>query len=235
MYDQDRTKVAKRIFITCGIIVILLLGFTVWHTLTFHVISTEPSTGKVSTVAPFFKVNFSQELSSDDVQITSSPSILIGKTTISGKVLTIPFKTTPLTSGKTYSITIASITSTRGDKIKNVTFTFKPTYIPSSELPKDQQQALLKLQGGGQPAPTNPITKDLPYETTNFMLSTVVGATADNKAEKFPLLAIITPSEADMGDESTAVAQYEQAVAAYITSLGFNPSSYNITYRIQNP
>jgi hypothetical protein len=184
-------------------------------------------------VSPFFKINFSQNISSTSVNVASAPAGFTGKPSVSGKTLTIPLSV-PLTSGKTYTITLVHVASINGKTITDAVYRFKPTYIPSADLPEDQQQALLKLEDINGPNPNNPIIQYLPHQTTDFTLS-AVSVPTKNPPKLFPLIAIITPSAADMGDEATAVAQYKQEVVNYITSLNLNPATYNITYTVQTP
>jgi len=231
--NNDPSLKAKRLLAGALIVLLAWTGFTIWHQLTFHIVSTEPSVSKVSTIAPFFKVTFSQTITDSGLSIQSSQSNLIGTPLVAGKVLTIPFKAA-LTSGKVYTITLVNVDSSNGKKITNKAFTFKPYYIASSELPADQQQAILKEQIDNTTNSNDPILSHLPYQTTDFTLSEVT-TPVKNPPKNLPLLATITLSQADSGDQAAAVAQYKQEVTSYITSLGLNPANYDITYVVQTP
>lgn len=143
-----------RKFIILFVVVVALLGvLMIWRSSTFHIVSTAPSIHNVSTVSPYLQIQFSQPLSTDHLKIRTSSSFTRSPE-VSGKTLTIPF-VVPLASGQNYSITLVSVRSVKGKTIVNKVFRFKPTYIPSSQLPANQQQALLKNESRKGPTFTS--------------------------------------------------------------------------------
>lgn len=215
-----------------AILLAVLLGLIIWQKITFRIVGINPSASTFSTVSPFFKVTFSQTLSSSGMTVTGTPSGFTGTPSVSGKVLTIPLRT-PLVTGQTYTITITNIQSTHGKQITNQTYTFKPSYVPSSNLPDDQKQAILQQENiGGTANTTDPILDHLPHQTTDFRLSQDTTPQKTPPAN-VPLYATLTLSQADLSNQDAAVSHYKQEVLDYITSLGLDPSHYSITYTIQ--
>jgi hypothetical protein len=224
---------AKVLLLSLGVLLFGSIALTLWHMASFHVVSSSLTAKNISTISPYFTVSFNENLSAGSARVTSSPNVTGNNTTINGKNLTIPFTTT-LNANTYYAITITRITSTSGKVLTNQTFTFKPTYIASQNLPGNQQKKLVGQQSDGKINANDPIVPHLPYQTTDFSLAEDTNP-QNNPSGTFPLIATLTLSQADMGDETTAVAQYKQEVVSYIQSLGLNPSNYTITYVTQTP
>jgi len=219
----------KRITILAGSIIILLVLFIVFQLISlekFHVVSTDPTTNQVSNAVPFFKVNFNKSLLASALTITSSPSITKDYS-ISGKTLNITLA--PLTVNQAYTISIKSITDTSQKTLSNLVFRFTAKSIYPTDLPKDQQQAILKNQDNYSSPANDPIFKNLPHQTLSYTL------TGQISSSQLLLNAQLFVSQAEMGDESAAVAQDKQEVVSYIQSLGLNPSNYTIVYTVTAP
>ncbi len=136
--------------LTRSIIVLLLLSVCVWgglayyDSLHFHVVSTTPSTRNVSSIAPFFDINFNRPLSGEGLAITSDPNII--KTyKISGKSIIVSLNAS-MQLNSIYTITVSHISDLKGDSLSSLVFSFKAQDIPYQDLPKDQQQVLLSRQ-----------------------------------------------------------------------------------------
>ena len=226
-----KTKLA---LFSAAILLLAWIGLALWQQLTFHVVTTSPSTSSVSTIAPYFKITFNQSVVQSSLQLHITPDGFTGTPSVKDNVVTIPLNT-PLDSSKTYTITIATVRSTKGKILTNRTFTFKPTYIASSDLPADQRQAVLQQENIGGTANTkDPILGVLPYQTTDFMLDQDT-TPQKNPPKDLALIATLILSRSEMANEGAAVAQHKQEVLSYITSLGLDPSAYTITYVVQTP
>lgn len=223
----------KKILLVAVVLVAIICLIIVWLSITFRIVSTDPALDKVSTISAYFKVTFNKKLSNNNLHVTSTPSGFVGTAYITNQSIIIPFKTI-LQSGKHYSITIISVESTSGKQLTNKVFNFTPTYIPSSQLSKEQQQAILKNELGGGYNSSDPILSHLPYNTTSFNL-TQDTTKPQGSSTGVPLFAVIKLAGADMGNPDAAIAQYKQQIADYISSLGLNPANYPITYTIQQP
>lgn len=223
----------KRVALYTAGVIVVLLGLQLWYSLRFHVVNVNPSLRSVSTISPFLKVSFNKALVPGSVKITASPTSAIGTPVVAGKVITIPL-VSPLQIGHPYSVTIAQVTSVSGKTITNKTFTFKPRFISSADLPADQRQALLKAQTNNKTNTADPILKHIPYKTTDFQISQDVNP-QKNQPKNFPLLVTVVLAGADMGNQAAAAAQHKQEALDYITSLGLNPNNYSITYIVQLP
>lgn len=230
MQPEKRPPI-KQIIVGLILLAVALIGLEAAHALRFHMVSTNPPIKAVATTSPSFNVNFSKPLSQVS-GVTVSPDIL-GASTVSGKKLTITFKTA-LSAGTSYTITIKSITATNGSKLANLKLTFKPKDIPYNQLSPSQQKEITNNQDKSQPtASRDPILSHLPYNTINYTLSADISV--QGKQSTLTLDAQILLSSADRANESAAVAGYKQQIADYITSLGLDPTKYTITYDVVSP
>jgi hypothetical protein len=137
----------KRLKIIIIVVVLLLAiwaGFIAHRASTFHVIKTNPSTRSVATITPFLDVYFSRELSQAGLSVTSSPQIIVSHS-ISGKVLKLNLSG-PLQANVNYIITVNAISDTTGKTLKNINFSITPSAVDYSQLPADQQKAILQRQ-----------------------------------------------------------------------------------------
>jgi hypothetical protein len=135
----------KRLKIIIIVVVLLLAiwaGFIAHRASTFHVIKTNPSTRSVATITPFLDVYFSRELSQAGLSVTSSPQIIVSHS-ISGKVLKLNLSG-PLQANVNYIITVNAISDTTGKTLKNINFSITPSAVDYSQLPADQQKAILQ-------------------------------------------------------------------------------------------
>lgn len=95
----------------------------------FSMTGTSPSGYGITTQVTTLAVNFNRQLSSVKPSVTSNPSI-ISSTSVSGKTLTISFTPDKLTKNTRYSITIASISDTTGQRLTNQKLVFTPAFQP---------------------------------------------------------------------------------------------------------
>lgn len=134
----------KLLGVLVGALMVVWGGYEIYDSLRFHIISTTPSTSKVATITPFIKVNFNHSLSSTGLDVSSSPAI-VNHSSVSGKVLTLGLSS-PMDANKKYTITIGSISDTRGKTLKDKVIVFSPRYVAYSNLSDEQQKTLLQQQ-----------------------------------------------------------------------------------------
>jgi hypothetical protein len=207
-------------------LLLLLIGYMLYLSLTFRVVGTSPKLSNVATASPYIKVSFNRELSSNGLSVSGTDN-LIKSTSVDGKILQVNLNN--MTTGNEYTIHINSIESTGGKTIQDKDLTFKAKNIDVSKLPKDQQQTLINQQDHNQGVAADPIVEHLPYGTLDFTLTAQTPDTNQDQS-KLVLNARLLLSHADMSNEDAAVAQYKKEVTDYIVSLGLNPANYNIQY-----
>jgi hypothetical protein len=222
-----------KILIGAVLVIVAVALFVVLVVLPFHVVGTNPSSQSVTTLTPFFDIEFNKTLSSSGLAVSSNPSI-VRSFSVQNKTLVINLSPLLLSGGKTYTITVNSVKSTSGQELLNKTFSFSPHQSTFSGLPSDQQAAILKAQQQGQSQPVNndPILKYLPHGTLDYTL-TAAYATVNGQT-KLQLNAVLLLTGADLSTNQTeqaAISQYKSEVNQYITSLGLNPGNYSINYR----
>jgi len=137
-------RLIKKIAVIAGLLIVIWIGWAIYYSSTFHVVSLSPSSGNVSTITPYIKINFSKIINKDNLVISSGPSI-IKSITVSGKTVTVNVLV-PLKANKRYEITIVTVYDKDGKELKNVNFKFTPKYEPYNSLSKDQQETILRQQ-----------------------------------------------------------------------------------------
>lgn len=175
--EDKRQILIKRIRLSILLVIIFLLAWTSWliyYSRTFHVISTNPSMDNISTVSQFIEIHFSKNLAFQSPSITSTSSV-VTSSAIYGKVLKLNIST--IIQGKKYTINIASVRDSYGDLLKNLTFTFTPTYIPYDSVPKSQQKAILQNQASAAKQYT------LTYSGTSALINNGLTTTQVNSFE----------------------------------------------------
>ena len=231
MYGDDKKhRQIKLALYGLVIITLLLIIFGFIKAQKFHVVSTNPPVNAVSSVAPFFKINFNKTLIASSVKISSYPNV-IGSYTVDGK--TIDVSLLSLNLAVPYRINVVYAESTNHAVIKNQVFYFVTKDISANDLPKDQQQAILKNQQVYPTVESDPIIKDLPHATLNYTLTAHIIKEVNNQS-KLVLEAQIQLSQADNGNQAAAVANYKQQIISYIQSLGLDPNNYTIDYTVSN-
>jgi hypothetical protein len=140
---QQRRRM-KQIIAAVIVLVVVYVVYTLFHSLQFHVVSTDPSTGSFAAVAPYMDINFNEPLKKDGISVSASSGIVTSSAVV-GKTLRLTLNE-PLQAGQQYTITIKSISSTKGSQITNKTFAFTAKDISFQKLSDAQQKATLAKQ-----------------------------------------------------------------------------------------
>lgn len=231
MNNMSHTTI-KRIIAALVIVALVVAGWLIYQTLTFHVTNTNPRTSSVSDVTPFLKVNFSKSLA-NSVLVNSTPSIIRSQS-VSGKTLTLNL--VPLTVGQDYTVTIESVTSQGGDTLHNIVLHFTAQDIPFDSLPEDQQKAILANQDSLPKVSDDPVFKYVPHTTLDYSLKALVRNGIKGNPSGLYLQADIYLSQADIGGNvQDTISKYEQEVVDYIKSTGLNPDKYHFEYNVVSP
>jgi hypothetical protein len=108
--------------------------------------------------------------------------------------------------------------------------------VTFNKLTTAEQKVLINEQSQFPQQLKDPILSHLPYGTLDYNLTDSF-QTVNGQAQ-LVLKAQILLDAADVSSpqtEQSAITQYEQQVTQYITSLGLNPSNYDILYSIVQP
>lgn len=232
--EQPANKTVKAAVIIGSLILIAL--FVVWlvfNVMLFRITGTNPSTSRVSNIAPFFKVQFTKNLSSERLSVSASDPSIIRKTQVDGKTLIINLNQLQLK--KTYTVHLNHIQATSGDAIKNKMFTFTTVDIPYNNLPKDQQQGVINNQSYFTTGQNDPILAYLPASSLHYTITAMFGGDSSTKSS-LVLDTKILLSNADAGTgENDTIKAYEQEATDYIKGLGFDPSKYTFQFTVVSP
>jgi hypothetical protein len=137
---SDDSKRFRLLAILVGVAVVILvcvLAFsrhtspTAKHNATaptaFTVTGTTPQLNTLNTQSPSLTINFSKTLAAGSASITSNPHIITA-TSISGKTVTLTLTPRTMLNSKTYTVDIASISDTTGERITSKTLKFTPSF-----------------------------------------------------------------------------------------------------------
>lgn len=134
---------ARRLLMVVVLFVVvgaILVGAQMYFTQSqFRMTGTDPLLTNVSYLSPSINATFNRTLSSKNISVTSSPSI-VSSTSVKDKTLTIGFGSSKtLEANKTYTITIKSISDSSGKQLTNQVLKFTAKNIAYNKLSKQQQ------------------------------------------------------------------------------------------------
>jgi hypothetical protein len=231
--DQSKSRIKLFIIIVAVVCFTIIMYLFIYNHVIFRVTGTNPSINSVSSVAPFFKINFTQPLSGDNLSLNVSDPSIIRRQAISNKTLILTLN--QLQIDKHYTVTINSITSKSGKTITNQSFHFTTKSITYNELPKDQQQGIINNQSYSTNGQNDPILKYLPASSLHYTISAQFSNDSTTK-NNLVLATQILLSQADLGPgEDNTIKSYEQEAADYVKSLGFDVSKYDFKFMVIRP
>lgn len=203
--QQQNSQRIKLLVVLVILAIVVLGGFSIYNSLTFHVVKTDPGLGAVSKYSPFIKVYFNKTLNPASLRISDLGGVL-SQSSASGKVVTLTFAR-QLTVGKKYEVSIDHIRSTSGDEIINKNISFIAQDIPVSQLSKDQQNHIIANQD------------KIPYSVyainyTGFSALTDQGV-----------------SSGQLQDIKTALFNYSQSINKQFWTMVLNQNSLNIVFQ----
>lgn len=220
--------IPKKIIALGVLLSIFIVGGLGFRVTSFRVVSVEPDTKNFSAISPFMDVVFSKPLDDKSLIVSSVTSSVASTAVIDKTRLRIYLNN--LRADERYVISISSIQSTSGKKMKDLVYDFVAKDIPFDKLSSSQRQAILKYQDTPYPTRNDPILNFLPHGDLNYELSANVQGT------KLIIQARLLLSAADVRiNEAAAVAKYKEQVVGYIKSKNLDPSKYTIEYEVVRP
>jgi hypothetical protein len=223
----------RHIKVVAGFLAVVFVGIVIWVLIytfvIFHITSVTPS-GTVSHLQPQIVVMFNKELSQEGLGIKSDN--ISFTTAVEGSVLTINLDNY-MEPGKTYSITIESVQSTTGDRVKNhvIRFTASDDYTLLNE---EDSQIILDRQADKTGLYADPIYQYLPYSTLDYEIK-ASGGTDIGEVASIEIIIELSASDAK-SSRSAAVSRYKREAVKYLSNLeGVNISKYKITTTVIDP
>lgn len=218
---NNNVVAARRAFLIVIIVCLVVgLGYAIYNSLVFRLVSTSPSTSNVAVVTPFFKVNFNKQLRSRSVKVSGSTGLVASYST-QGSTLTILFNQ-PLELTKHYSLVVRDIVASNGQTLPNKTFSFLAKNIATSNLPADQRAALnTQQQQYDEAISGDPLVQLLPFQggggefTVDYKVSYV-------KQRVVPIIIV-----------TSSTTQGQQDALAWMKQVGVDPTKYQIQYVLQ--
>jgi len=145
-YQQQTSRRNAIIILVLIFLILLFAGLSFFNRNSgFRVVSTDPKLSSMPNVAPYMNVVFSEKLSSENIEISSDPSITQSHS-VKDKTLKINFKKDKLHVDEKYTVTIKSIKNTSGKSITNKDLTFTAKDVDFDSLSSEMQTAIIKSQ-----------------------------------------------------------------------------------------
>lgn len=228
------SKAAKRNIILALVFGLLILAsWFIYNSLVFRVTNTNPNTNNISSIAPFFKINFTKNITDKNLSVTSSDSSTVRSIEAKDKTVTVTFSSLEL--DKIYTISLNNVESSSGDTIKDKYFSFTTKDIAYDKLPKDQQQGIIDNQSFFSGANSDPILSYMPASSLHYTMTPSFTADSDGK-NVLTINVKLLLSNADIGPgEKKVVASYKKEALGYIKSLGFDINKYTFVYDVVKP
>jgi hypothetical protein len=209
----SKRRIKQLILIGLFILLILFIYFTNLS-LTFHVVSINPSLSDINSITPYIDINFNDTLK-QKISISSDPNI-IKSYAISGKRIRLYFNL-PLNSNSKYTISLSSVTDQNNHKL-NLSYSFTPIFKVNN-LSKQENQYLLNQQVQyNQASLNNQLMAILPFTSPN-------NAYEVNYRNVNGFVIIVTAQ----GEPN------QQAALAWLKAEGYNINNYHIQYVNQAP
>ncbi len=206
----------RTLYIITGLVVALLIGFTIYKSLTFQVTGVDP--GNNSTITSLTKTvvfSFNKELAPFDrkTQISGGENIVQGSKVDGSKLY---LQLGKMESDTTYTLTLSGITASDGSTISEYVYTFKYNYDPQASSATDKSS-------------NDPLVRYLPVSTDQYYISYTLldQPTADGKTEKITIALLLTNE--DLNDPQK-VAEYKKAALDFLDSKRILLSNYVVEY-----
>lgn len=209
-------KVTRIVITVITAIVLVITAVSLYNTLVFRVVSTDPVMHNFSTSVLFIKVSFNKPLLTHNLSVTGSDN-LVDSYSVNGSVITILINS-PLDAGKQYQLNILGISDTKGQKLANQVFKFTPQNLPESILSTAQKTALDKAQSDYHALVSDPLIALLPFSGggNEFVVSYTVQYV--HRIPK-PTIVITAPTQVGQVDG-----------LAWLKLIGADPTKYQIQY-----
>lgn len=202
-----------------GLVILCFVGFTIFQSTQFHLINTTPNLNSVGVVTPYISLNYNALLVSGAV-VTSQPNV-VDSYEVSGKSLVIHLKSSVITLGKNYNLSVSSISNKSGKSLSKRSFSFTVRNIAFDSLSAAQKSAVLKQQS------TVPYSRNsINYIGIDALVSSGLSAAQVQDLEQaFFLYAKSVNQEItqfNIEANSLVLAPYDSTSATQSSSLTFN-------------
>lgn len=199
-----------------SIAAIFILG--ILYTQKFHITQTSPALSGIYNSTPYLDIQFNKSLSSTGIQLSSSPKIIQNYSIVGTKTLRLTWSS-PLIAAQKYTITIESISSAGGSRIKNKQLVF--SVKPSSKLSSAEQQAVVNSQDNGLAA--DKINSLLPHYDPSYKLEA-----QPNGNNKPNIIFTYLPPPIDMQSTAPDKTSSITAAKAWLSQNGIDLSQYTL-------
>jgi hypothetical protein len=223
---MGETKMNRKLIVAgLAAILIIIVGYLAYTSLTFRLLSSEPKDKKASSLAPVI-FSFNKDLDQKTAsEFTISPAVA-GKTTVTGKKLTFQ-PSSPYTFNQTYVVTLKHAYSKTGQVVGAQKLTFESIFVPVDQQSATERQAQQAATDSGKDK--YPILAKLPYETEEFKIDYQPATSADG--EKTIIINVELRSTIN---DSRLAAEYQQELVTHkqqaLTWLKTNGVDPNKTY-----
>ncbi|HEY5267843.1 MAG TPA: hypothetical protein VII94_01770 [Candidatus Saccharimonadales bacterium] len=199
--------------------VILLIFFALSFNRGFRITGFSPSLKNISTVTPYFDIEFSEPISLKGLFIYSSQNI-ISSYKVNGIKNIRVYLNIPLDTSINYQIIIRNVSNKNSESIKDQTVSFRAVYTPSGLLPKAQVKYLTSTQDKSvSQTYGTALVNSLPYLSPGNEFLVDYGI-----VNSVPRITVTSASSQGYTDANT-----------WITTQGYNLSALNIKYISQQP
>ena len=146
-------KAAGRLLLAAFIICAIAIGYLLYWSAQFRIVSTTPSMSAFPAGSPVLFIDFSQPLAHTTLTTSWSPNVN-STYSINGSRLTLNIRST-LAVNKQYHLTVTGVRSQQGNAYGDIAYSFTAQDIQYNDMPVEIQQALLRSQDQGQPPSRN--------------------------------------------------------------------------------
>ncbi len=243
----------KRMLWIIGVVLIAIIGFSVYNSLRFRITSTTPSSSNYPSSLGTMEVMFNKELDvkSMNNQLSDNPQAFVkvnfkgGSTARAHKDrLAITFKQTP--PAGSYKVTLSNIRAVDGS-VLNTVIKRKVKDIPYDQLSKKEKQLYdaLSKDADTDVVDEHPLLQKLPYQTEQYLISYGTENIDDLNAAEHdhgtPTITITMKffepgsnarpaSPAEQQAYLQDIRTYRRQALDWLQSKGFNLNDYKIQY-----
>lgn len=222
------------ITLVVAVVVAVAAWLVYFFLVSFSIVSISPAANRMAVTQPIIQIDFTKDISTDNLDITLSPEGAISSIEPKGKSVIINLYDV-LEAETEYTLTIHSIESVNGSVIKDYTHTFTPS-DDLSLLTKEARDIILFRQNQKPAAMQDEAFNKTPITGDDFVVKSYLDAAPNDQAVVRLEVTIYLYRSLieELGGYESAVNTVNAKANQAIKDAGLDIEKYDVEYKVQN-